>query len=279
VDPETDFFREYGSAPGFDRIGMPKEGNDFFTALREKCGKQIHPEDLDRFLHAFTRENVLRETEQNGLFILTCRMNIDEKPGLVQIKAAMVEEKAGRRLIIGINDINDQVRQEEEYRLRLSQAQAKAQVDALTGVKNKHAYLEAEEKLDLLIAENEAPAFAVSLLDVNDLKKVNDNAGHQAGDRYLRDACAIICKNYKHSPVFRIVGDEFAVISQGSDYEQIDQLTAHIAEQNEKARREGGIVIACGMARFDGDSCVASVFERADQQMYLNKTGLKQRRE
>ena len=279
VDPETDFFREYRSAPGFDRIGMPKEGNDFFTALREKCGKQIHPEDLDRFLHTFTRENVLRETEQNGLFILTCRMNIDEKPGFVQIKAAMVEEKAGRRLIIGINDINDQVRQEEEYRLRLSQAQAKAQVDALTGVKNKHAYLEAEEKLDLLIAENEAPAFAVSLLDVNDLKKVNDNAGHQAGDRYLRDACAIICKNYKHSPVFRIGGDEFAVISQGSDYEQIDQLTAHIAEQNEKARREGGIVIACGMARFDGDSCVASVFERADQQMYLNKTGLKQRRE
>ena len=44
-------------------------------------------------------------------------------------------------------------------------------------------------------------------------------------------------------------------------------------------RREGGIVIACGMARFDGDSCVASVFERADQQMYLNKNDLKQRRE
>jgi hypothetical protein len=48
-----------------------------------------------------------------------------------------------------------------------------------------------------------------------------------------------------------------------------------IAVQNEKARENGGIVIACGMARYKNDTCVASVFERADDRMYQNKNDLK----
>ncbi len=58
---------------------------------------------------------------------------------------------------------------------------------------------------------------------------------------------------------------------------QIETLTASIAEQNERAVQEGGIVIACGAARFEDDSCVASVFERADQLMYANKAFLKEK--
>ena len=45
--------------------------------------------------------------------------------------------------------------------------------------------------------------------------------------------------------------------------------------QNAKAVRDGGIVIACGMAKYENDSCVATVFERADQNMYENKNSLK----
>jgi diguanylate cyclase (GGDEF)-like protein len=148
----------------------------------------------------------------------------------------VVEEKGGRRLIAGINDIDVQVRQEAEYRKRLSQAQARAAVDALTGVKNRHSYLEAEKKINRLIAEKNQPPFALAILDVNDLKKINDTAGHQAGDDCLRQACRIICKTFKHSPVFRIGGDEFAVLSQGEDYERIGELTALIEAQ---ARRLG----------------------------------------
>ena len=62
---------------------------------------------------------------------------------------------------------------------------------------------------------NRAPGFAITILDVNDLKKVNDNEGHKAGDQFIRDACRIICTTFKRSPVFRVGGDEFAVLSQG----------------------------------------------------------------
>ena len=113
------------------------------------------------------------------------------------------------------------------------------------------------------------------ILDVNDLKKVNDNKGHQAGDQYLRDACRIICRIFKQSPVFRVGGNEFAVITQGDDYDFIMDRIDAMRDHNEEAGRTGGIVIACGMARFDRDADVASVYERADQLMYENKEFLK----
>ena len=122
------------------------------------------------------------------------------------------------------------------------------------------------------------PAFAIIMLDVNDLKKINDSAGHQAGDQYLRDACKIICDIFKHSPVYRVGGDEFVVIAQGGDYEKIRERISEMGEHNAEAQRSGGVVIACGMAKFENDTCVASVFERADNRMYDNKNDLKSKR-
>ena len=62
---------------------------------------------------------------------------------------------------------------------------------------------------------------------------------------------------------------------QGSDYQCVDELIARVNEQNARALRSGGVVIACGMAKHGNDSDVASVFERADRNMYDNKTHLK----
>ncbi|MBR4474708.1 MAG: amino acid permease [Oscillospiraceae bacterium] len=275
VAPETGRYREYSTASEFASFSLPKEGTDFFTDLRERCREAIVPEDLDRFLSLFTEENVKAEIERSGIFVMSCRYFLDGRPTYVQIKAAMIDEKEGRRMVLGINDVDAQFRQEEEYKQRLAQEKRKAIVDALTGIKNKHAYHEAEEKLNLQIVESCAPGFAVSVLDVNDLKKINDTAGHQAGDQCIRDACRIICDIFKRSPVFRVGGDEFAVISQGNDYQYIDQLLAKVKEYNAEAAKTGGVVIACGMARFENDSSVAAVFERADQNMYEDKSRLK----
>ena len=113
------------------------------------------------------------------------------------------------------------------------------------------------------------------ILDVNDLKKVNDTAGHQAGDQFIRDACKVICDIFTHSAVFRVGGDEFAVISQGKDYACMEELLARMSERNARASKTGEVMIACGMARYENDACVAAVFKRADQAMYENKSKLK----
>lgn len=75
--------------------------------------------------------------------------------------------------------------------------------------------------------------------------------------------------------MFRVGGDEFAVIVEGKDYERLEELLGRVKDHNACALQEGGIVIACGMAKYEKDSCTAPVFERADMKMYRNKKDLK----
>lgn len=278
VDPETDAYREFSATDNYvESYAQAKEGVGFFEKVREVAHIFNYPEDMDRFLAAFTKENIMTEIERSGFFTLGYRFMMEGKPIHVQMKAAMVEEKEGPRLIVGLNNIDAQVRQEESLEKRLAQAQSQASIDALTGVKNKHAYLVAEAKIDRWIAERRQAPFAIVFLDLNDLKKVNDTAGHQAGDQYLRDACRIICDIFKHSPVFRVGGDEFAVIAQGKDYDCLEELLEKMSRHNAEASRTGGIVIAYGCAKYEDDACVATVFDRADHEMYENKNELKSR--
>ena len=278
VVPETGSYREISSSAGYDSFAQAKKGADFFASVRETSREFCYPEDLSRFLSVFTKENVMEEIRRRGIFTVSYRIMMENRPVYVQLKAAMVEESEGTRLIVGVNDIDSQVRQEEEYVRNLSEARINARIDALTGVKNKHAFKEAEERLELQIAEQRSPEFAIVILDVNDLKKVNDTEGHKAGDQFLQDACRIICNTFKHSPVFRVGGDEFAVISQGNDYERIDELVQQMHNHNRKAKQTGDIIIACGMAKFENETSAAEVYERADQNMYENKSMLKARR-
>ena len=278
VVPETGHYHEYTATNSFKELASPREGADFFADSREQIRIVIYPEDQERLLEVLTKENVLAEIERHGIFSVSYRLMLEGKPRYVQLRAAIVEEKEGPRMIVGISDIDAHVRQEEEYERRLAQAQREANLDVLTGVKNRHAYLETEERLDSQIAEHRVSDFAIVILDVNDLKKINDTVGHKAGDLYLRDACRIICGIFKHSPVFRIGGDEFVAVIQGTDYECIEELIGKMKDHNTRAIQTGGIVIACGMSKYNGDASVALVFDRADQNMYENKSDLKDRR-
>ena len=255
VNPETTQYREISATSGFDSFDRYREGEDFFADSREKAEKQIYPEDQGLFISMVTRERVLEEVEKNGLFTLSYRIILNGAPRYVQLKAVMLEESEGKRLIVGYNDI-----------------------DALTGVKNRNAYRVYEERLNAQIEINRAPEFAIIILDVNDLKKVNDNEGHKAGDQYLRDACRIVCTTFKRSPVFRVGGDEFCVLAQGDDYAHLDELVDQMNAHNDDAVENGGIVVALGMARYEKDEKVALVYERADKKMYENKSELKARK-
>ena len=276
VDPATGDYREFSATEGYtESLAQAKEGTNFFEKVREVALLYNHPKDLYLFLSTFTKENVMGEIERSGIFTLGYRLMMEGKALHVQMKAAMVEEKDGPRLVVGLNDIDAQVRQEEEYRSSLAQAKTQASIDALTGVKNKHSYLETEARMDRQIAGNRQAPFAVVMIDINGLKTVNDTKGHQAGDDYIRNACKAVCDIFKHSPVFRVGGDEFAVIAQGEDYACIEDRLNQVGEHNAEAMRSGGIVIACGMAKFENDESVAAVFERADHSMYENKNALK----
>lgn len=275
VDPVSGRYREYSKSRLFSQYALPESGDDFFGTAAEYAHRYVYPDDQHMFVTMFNKDNIMREIGRSGLFSMNCRFVMDSRPVHTRVRAAFVIENEGMRLIVGINNIEASVRQEEEYAKTLAQAQKRASIDALTGVRNRHAFLSAEEDIDYQIGTRRAPGFAVTVLDVNDLKRVNDTEGHAAGDQVIRDACRVICDTFKHNPVFRIGGDEFAVISQGSDYDHIDELIGMIETYNEEALRNGGHALACGMSKFDDDDSAEAVFERADHAMYANKAKLK----
>ena len=166
---------------------------------------------------------------------------------------------------------------ELEQKQELGSARRLAYTDPLTGVKSKRAYLEAIERIDKGVSDGSIDEFGVIVFDLNGLKTVNDTLGHEEGDRYIKEGSAIICGTFCHSPVFRIGGDEFVVILEGTDYLKRDILIAEFEELIEENRRSGKVVVSSGMDEFDlsCDTSFSSVFERADKKMYERKCYLK----
>ena len=276
VDPETDHYTRYSATEEYEVLNLSEEGEDFFNRARRDSRRVISPRDLNRFATTFTKANVMEEISKEGSFSLRYRMRMKGgKDRWVNLRAALVEEKDGPQLIVGVEDVDAQVRREMDYERDISEANRKAIIDALTGVKNKFAYLEAQDEIDDSIAAGESVEFAIVICDVNLLKEVNDTQGHQAGDQLLKDACAIICNTFKRSPVYRVGGDEFAVISRDSDYHNMDDLIQTLMDINERNHESGGPIVACGMAKYQGDKKVEDVFHRADEEMYENKRLLK----
>lgn len=149
--------------------------------------------------------------------------------------------------------------------------------DPLTGVKNKQAFVEQEGDLNARIAQGNAKPFAMVVCDVNGLKYVNDTQGHKAGDDYIRAACRIVCFHFKHSPVFRIGGDEFAVVLEGRDFDERTEVLAAFDREVEANIGTNEAVISAGLSVFDPshDTTLHEVFERADARMYQRKAQLK----
>ncbi len=187
---------------------------------------------------------------------------------IVVVVFVFVANVASKRVVKPIQEMSE-VAKQVAYR------------DSMTGVKNKAAYMEAVKNLENRMRIG-VPEFGLVVLDVNDLKNMNDTYGHDFGDMLIINASKIICNTFKRSPVFRIGGDEFVVILENEDYKNYKQLlTAFeetMEEKNASALDQREIVnVAKGVAVFDPtkDIFFDHVFRRADEAMYANKATMK----
>ncbi|MCR5724916.1 MAG: GGDEF domain-containing protein [Treponema sp.] len=153
--------------------------------------------------------------------------------------------------------------------------------DALTHVKNKASYDRAMANLNAKIAGKEAE-FAIVMVDLNYLKRINDTYGHERGNDYITGSCHIICEIFEHSPVYRIGGDEFTVILERRDYNDRDQLYHQLLNAFSESSAEESRApwlrysAAAGMAAFTEktDTSAEDVFKNADKIMYENKLSM-----
>ena len=167
----------------------------------------------------------------------------------------------------------------------ISDLNKRVYVDSLTSVRNKGAYStyidQLQAKLDDDIDngnDDVRMAFAVGIFDCDNLKLINDKYGHEKGDIYLQTASRLICRIFQHSPVFRIGGDEFAVILQNDDLHNKEDLMQQFSDGMVEISASAGhkweqAHIAMGIAEYDAsrDRSVNDVIRRADETMYENK--------
>jgi diguanylate cyclase (GGDEF)-like protein len=261
VDPVTGHYSEYRANSDYAGLGIPREGADFFADSLKECERVIYPEDLPKVQTLLNRENILEEVRKNGFYTFQYRLMINGAPRYVSFKAAQLQEHNSPVLVIGINDVDARVKRDQDYERKLTSARNKANLDVLTGVKNKAAYRSFSEHLSQQIAEGQSIEYAIVLCRVDNLAQVNAAQGRPAGDQLIQNVCAVVCDTFVHCPVFRVAGDQFAVIVRGDSLRKIKALSAEMAE----AFRSSGLSVSHGVAKYDGTESAASVFARAER--------------
>jgi diguanylate cyclase (GGDEF)-like protein len=139
--------------------------------------------------------------------------------------------------------------------------------DMLTGVMNRNEMNNLVDRLSKGI-EEDAESVGVVFADLNGLKTVNDNEGHPAGDKLLRDAADSLRDVFDEEQIFRAGGDEFSVIIKNiSDA----QLAAKVGELREATGRYTRVSFAIGYSTAANAKNVRTALRHADENMYEDK--------
>ena len=189
-------------------------------------------------------------------------------------------EKEISKRIQELTAVNAELIEQQQMTNRMKEL---ANKDALTGVRNKAAYNSNVEAINEKIKNNENVEFGIVMVDLNDLKIINDEYGHKNGDIALIKLSNLVCGVFAHSPVFRVGGDEFVVVIQNLDYRRIETLVEEFKnkiyglQEDEYLAQNEKISAAIGYALFDKniDKTVEDVFARADNAMYNCKRQMK----
>lgn len=171
---------------------------------------------------------------------------------------SMADAEGNVLSVIGrIEDIHDKKMERE-------QLNHKADVDGLTGLYRKEV---AFGKMQEFVTEAPQMQFYFIVMDLDDFKQINDQYGHQYGDKILKKTAEVLIRLFGESSIIgRFGGDEFVILTKGMTYEEVSHL---LDELREEVRFCAGIV-----AWREGED-VRSTFDRADKAMYKVKAGKK----
>lgn len=150
---------------------------------------------------------------------------------------------------------------------RALRSEAMANTDSLTGVMNRRGWetiCESEERR----SRDLGTALAVAVFDLDELKQVNDSAGHAAGDALLRKAATVMrAATGEDAQLARVGGDEFALLLPGIDTDDVDALVRRV----QQALAIDGVRASCGVAIRKPYRGLTEAWQRADAAMYSDK--------
>ena len=266
VDPETDAFVEFSSNGEYGQLGIEKSGEDFFNVSRQNMDSLIYPEDRDRFMAVFTKERVLSILKRDGAFTTKYRLMLNGEPVFISMKATLLEDEDGSHLVIGTNNIDAQMKREQEYQRRVAEAKLNAKNDFLanmshdirtpmnaiigyTNIATTHLH-DSQKVRDALEKIGSSSHFLLSLInDILDISKIESgkmqlNCGPcDLGDifRRIEDITALQARSkslhimYRHTDIrhYKVNADEL----------RLEQILINIISNAIKYTPEGNEVV------------------------------------
>jgi diguanylate cyclase (GGDEF)-like protein len=170
--------------------------------------------------------------------------------------------------------INISKRKKMEESLRQSETKLRelAITDELTSLLNRRGFM-AMATRQLLVAKRQEENIFLIFGDVDNLKWVNDNLGHQAGDQVLIETARLLRQTFRDSDIIaRLGGDEFAVLLVDPTDEKtvMSRLDANMRERNRIAGRSYNLSMSTGMVRYNPEQpqSIEELMSQADTLMY-----------
>jgi diguanylate cyclase (GGDEF)-like protein/PAS domain S-box-containing protein len=236
----------------------------------------LHPEDLAsaRYsLHKFQSG----EVQTGGV---TCRLRRrDGEYRWFEFRVTRVNGEDGRLRHYQSSGRDITVRRQLEQRLAVQAEELRSLSlrDGLTGLYNRRGFLELSQQV-VRVAEREKHRLALLFVDLDGLKRINDQLGHGSGDRAIGEAADLLRSTCRATDlVARLGGDEFVVLASALEGEGIeilkDRLDHALGQLNGERGRDYNLSFSVGVATFDplAPVPIETLLVEADARMYEAK--------
>lgn len=176
------------------------------------------------------------------------------------------------------DDLKEVLKSAEEEFQRIHQVRVDSLTDVLTGLYNRR-FLKREFARLIELSRRQEKQFSVVFADVDGLKIINDQCGHQAGDIILQSAANMLVQTCRGTDlVCRYGGDEFLIIMENAKADQAKRLIQRVLKNVEKVKQTNSqcqkFTMSLGSASFPDDgSDPERLIELADTRMYEKKHG------
>ncbi len=205
---------------------------------------------------------------------------VDDQVSIMGIPEAELTPKVREAIMSLMAEVAAMRKELDATKNELANLAKLADRDSLLPVQNRRAFVR-ELTRSMARVERYGKPSSIVYIDVNDLKEINDNFGHVAGDEALKHVAKVLVDNVREiDQIGRLGGDEFCVILDEADTnsakEKADELARAITDSPFIFDNQNLIVnVAVGVYTITGSEDVSQALAEADKDMYENKRQIK----
>lgn len=244
--------------------------NQLLLELIRQSNDDVLITDIDQSTILYSSHNKVRVEQENEIlyYFFTqikqpCGWNMKDKDNrYYHIVTISMEWQDKPSFAHFIHDITQEKKEQD-------QLHKQAHMDALTQVGNRYYFQDEMQKL--LDSKTSA---TLCYCDLDHLKYVNDNYGHDKGDTYICDFVEILKSNIREDDIIaRLGGDEFCILFRNGSIDSINSKMKLINEEFSKQASGYPQSFSFGTVYIDGnkDTSLLKILQTADQRMYAQK--------